>query len=110
MSKRARYTKFTRLGDVLPRVVRGLRLETVVAAQPAVNNWPQIAGASIAAHTRAVLVERGVLVVAADSPAWMTQLVYLKPQLLRKVTARVGRGKVTDIRFILERPAGRDSA
>lgn len=107
---RGRSSRFRRLGDVLPQVVRKLRLDAVAAAQPAVNDWPVIVGARIAAHTRAVSIERGVLLVVADSPAWMTQLAYLKPQLLRKLSARVGRDRVTDIRFIPGRPGGRGSA
>jgi predicted nucleic acid-binding Zn ribbon protein len=86
---------------VLPRVLKGLKLDKVLAAQPAVTLWPEIAGAKTAARTRAVEVERSTLVVVVDSPAWMTQLRFLKPQLLKKIEMRVGRGLVKDIRFVL---------
>jgi predicted nucleic acid-binding Zn ribbon protein len=81
-----------------------------VAAQPAVNEWPRLAGERIAQHARAVAVDRGVLVVVVDSPAWMTQLAFLKPELLRKVAARVGRGRVKDLRLVLGHGPTRDSA
>jgi predicted nucleic acid-binding Zn ribbon protein len=103
MSRRAPYRKFRKLGSVLPKVVRQLKLGEVVAAQPAVSDWAQIAGEKVAQHTRALSVDQGVLLVAADSPAWLTQLAYLKPQLIRSVCRRTGGGVIKDIRFVLSR-------
>jgi predicted nucleic acid-binding Zn ribbon protein len=102
--RRARYTKFKRVGDVLPGVVKGLRLTESVAAQPAVSSWPELVGATIARHSRAVDVEQKTLVVVVDSPAWMAQLKYLVPDLRRRIDARVGRGRINEIRFVLGRP------
>ena len=102
--RRAKYTKFRRLSDVLPKVVKTLRLEEAAAARPALDSWADIAGAKIAQHSKPVTVEGGVMVIAVDSPAWMTQLAFLKPQLLIKVAARIGKGKVSDLRFVLARP------
>jgi predicted nucleic acid-binding Zn ribbon protein len=95
---------------VLPKVVKSLKLQEVVAAQPAVMNWAKIAGEKIAQHSRAVSIEQKTLLVIVDSPAWMMQLTYLKPELLRKVRARIGKGLVEDIRFVLGRGAEPESA
>lgn len=43
------------------------------------------------------------MVVAVDSPAWLTQLTFLKPELLKKVAGRVGKGRVSDLQFVLAR-------
>ncbi len=101
MSRQARYRKFRSVGSVLPRVLKGLRLDKALAAQPAVTAWPEIAGARMAAHTRAVDVDGSTLVVVVDSPAWNAQLRFLKPQLLKKIEGRVGKGLICDIRFVL---------
>lgn len=101
MSRQGRYRKFRSVGSVLPRVLKGLKLDKVLAAQPAVTLWPEIAGARTAAHTRAVEVDGGTLVVVVDSPSWTAQLRFLKPQLLKKIEGRVGKGLVRDIRFVL---------
>jgi len=106
MSRQGRYRKFRSVGSVLPRVLKGLKLDKVLAAQPAVTLWPDIAGPKTAAHTRAVDVDGGTLVVIVDSPAWMAQLRFLRPQLLRKIEGRVGKGLVTDIRFVLGQGTG----
>ncbi|MCX6843456.1 MAG: DUF721 domain-containing protein [candidate division WOR-3 bacterium] len=101
MSRPAKYRKFRSVGSVLPRVLKGLKLDKVLAAQPAVDLWPQIAGPKTAEHTRAVEVDGNTLVVVVDSPAWIAQLRYLKPQLLKKISGRVGKGLIGDVRFVL---------
>jgi predicted nucleic acid-binding Zn ribbon protein len=106
MSRQGRSRKFRSVGSVLPRVLKGLKLDRVLAAQPAVTFWPEIAGPTTAAHTRAAEIDGGTLVVIVDSPAWMTQLRFLKPQLLKKIEGRIGRGLVTDIRFVLGQGTG----
>jgi len=82
-------------------VLKGLKLDKMLAAQPAVTLWPEIVGPKIAEHTRAVEVDGSALVVIVDSPAWIVQLRFLKPQLLRKVAGRVGKGLIGDVRFVL---------
>ena len=101
MSRPGRYRKFRSVGSVLPRVLKGLKLDKVMAAQPAVNLWPEVVGPKTAEHTRAVEVDGSTLVVVVDSPAWIAQLRFLKPQLLKKIAGRVGQGLVADVRFVL---------
>jgi predicted nucleic acid-binding Zn ribbon protein len=110
MSRRGWSRKFRRVGSVLPQVLKGLKLDKLMAAQPAVTLWPKVAGPKIAEHTRAVGVDGKTLVVVVDSPAWIAQLRFLKPQLLRKVAGHVGKGLVGDIRFVLgQGPERRES-
>ena len=101
MSRRGRYREFRSIGSLLPRVLKQCRLDKVLAAQPAVTLWPEIAGPRTAAHTRAIEVDGSTLVVVVDSPAWIAQLRFLKPQLLRKISGRVGKGLLRDVRFVL---------
>ena len=101
MSRPAKYRKFRSVGSVLPRVLKGLKLDKVLAAQPAVTFWPEIAGPKTAEHTRALEVDGNTLVIVVDSPAWIAQLRFLKPQLLKKIAGRVGKGLILDLRFVL---------
>jgi predicted nucleic acid-binding Zn ribbon protein len=107
MSRPAKSRKFRSVGSVLPRVLKGLKLDRVLAAQPAVDLWPQIAGPKTAEHTRAVEVDGKTLVIIVDGPAWMTQLRFLKPQLIKKIDGRVGKGLITDLRFVLGNADGK---
>jgi predicted nucleic acid-binding Zn ribbon protein len=91
-------------------VLKRHHLDRVIAAQKAVSVWPEVAGERTAQHTKAVEVEGSVLVVTADSEAWLTQLRFLKSQLLRKLSVHVGKDLVSDIRFVLGRGKMSDSA
>jgi len=94
------YRRFRSVGSVLPRIVKQLNLQEAVAVQPAVTLWPEIAGDKIARHARALFVDRKTLVVAVDGPTWMTQLTFLRPQILRKISSRIGKGLIEDVRFV----------
>jgi predicted nucleic acid-binding Zn ribbon protein len=83
-------------------VLRRLGLDKELAAQRAVTIWPEVVGAKVAAHTKALAVEDKTLLVAVDGPVWMTQLVFLKAALMRKLCGRVGPGLIADIRFVLK--------
>lgn len=49
------------------------------------TRWEEIAGPAVARHVRPVRLSGGVLVVAADHPAWATQVRSLGAGLLAKV-------------------------
>ncbi len=103
MSKQGKSRKFTSVGQALPAVIRRLKLVRVVEGQRLVDAWPGVAGEKIAQHTRALSFEKGVLTVAVDGPVWMTELRFLKPQLMRSLAPKIARGRLKDIRFVLSR-------
>lgn len=103
MSRRGRSGRPVSVGRLLPRALRRLDLDRVVEEQHLVSLWPSVVGEKIAAHTTALDLKRGVFRVAVDSQGWMTQLMFLKPQLLRKLVGRARKGAVKDIRFTLAR-------
>ena len=49
------------------------------------GRWEEIAGPKVAAHVRPLRLDGRVLVVAADHPAWATQVRALTPLLLARV-------------------------
>lgn len=73
----------------------GLNEEEVKAA------WKEIAGDFIGANTEPVSVKEGHLVLRVTQPAMRFHLEQLKPQLLRSIQERFGKGKVKSIRFNL---------
>ena len=85
----------------MPKVVKQLSLNGVVQEQKLLQAWPQVVGERIARHTQALSVNRRILVVAVDSPGWMMQLTFLKPELLRKLAPRAKKDELRDIRFVL---------
>lgn len=91
------------LNDVLPAVLARIGLKNKVNVYRAVAEWRAIAGEAVARHAVAIAVEEKTLVVAVDSPAWMTQLLFLKGQLLKKIVSQIGPGLIEDVRFVLKR-------
>jgi predicted nucleic acid-binding Zn ribbon protein len=47
--------------------------------------WEEIAGESVASHVQPVRLKDGVLVVAADHPAWATQIRALSATVLQRI-------------------------
>jgi len=94
---------FKNLAEELPKVLNQLGIAEQVSAYRAVVEWQSIVGNGIVRHATARYIENKTLVVAVDSPAWMTQLFYLKPQILEKIALRFGIGLITDVHFILKK-------
>ncbi|PRX99579.1 DUF721 domain-containing protein [Allonocardiopsis opalescens] len=67
------------------------------AAQGVFGRWDGIVGAKVAEHTRPVSLDDGVLVVAADSPAWATQVRLLAATLVRRLNEELGHGSVRSV-------------
>ena len=68
------------------------------------NNWAQIVGPDLAAHTRPDSFADGELVIAADSTAWATQVRLLASMLVRRLNAELGDGTVRRVK--VRGPAG----
>ncbi len=94
---------FQPLNEALPGVLARLGLKDKIKPYQVVVDWRTIAGEAIAQHASAVAVDGKVLVVVVDSPAWMTQLLFLKEKLLEKIAERIGAGIIEDVRFVLKR-------
>ena len=63
--------------------------------------WKEVAGDFIGANAEPVSVKDGHLVLRVTQPAVRFHLEQMKPELLRKIKARFGAGKIKSIRFNL---------
>ena len=63
--------------------------------------WKDIAGDFIGSNTEPVSVKEGNLVLRVTQPAMKFHLEQMKPELLKKIKARFGAGKIKSIRFNL---------
>lgn len=66
--------------------------------QQVLGHWQAVVGAVVAAQTRPISVQRGVLKVATSSSAWAQNLVFERQRILEKLNQVVPRS-LTDIRF-----------
>ncbi len=82
-------------GAMLERLVRARGWEKPKAEATVFGAWEKVVGPDIAAHSRPIKIEGGVLTVEAESTAWATQLRMLTATLLRKIAGEVGHNVVT---------------
>lgn len=85
------------IGRSLDRVLRGLRNTSAHALTGVFGGWERIVGPQVAANVTPVKLEDGVLVVAVRDPGWATQMRYLEPTLVGRITAELGPGVVRAI-------------
>jgi predicted nucleic acid-binding Zn ribbon protein len=86
-----------RIGPSLDRVARRLGAPTAHALSGLFNRWPELVGASIAAHATPVSLKKGHLLVEVDSSAWATQLKYMTTELVERCCSELGAGAVKQI-------------
>lgn len=87
------------LGRLLEGVLAHLDLGSRLQERLALAAWAEVVGQVVAAHTRAEAVRDGVLLVAADTPAWAQELAIRRQELLAKLARHVGEGAIRDLHF-----------
>ncbi len=84
------------VGGLLDRLgIRG-RVERARTA----SRWEEIVGPHIARHTGRPRVAGDTLFVDVESAAWMTELAMMRRDLLRKLNAGRGEGRIEKIVFL----------
>jgi predicted nucleic acid-binding Zn ribbon protein len=78
------------LNEVLGKVLRRMRVSDESSAIGLFSGWRQIVGDTIADHVAPKRLEKRVLVVEVDDPAWATQLKFLESQLIATLRDSVG--------------------
>lgn len=93
--------------SILETVLESTGLNRRASEREVLEAWPKIAGPRIAEHVRAVDVDEGTLLLAADHPAWRQELGMLFPELLKKFAAAHGSDVVQAIDWVDRRRGGR---
>jgi predicted nucleic acid-binding Zn ribbon protein len=89
----------TSVGDILESVLRSTGLSRRAEERSLLEDWAEIVGERVAAHSRAVDLEDGVLYVDADHAAWRQELTLLFPAIVERYAERHGRDAVREIRW-----------
>ncbi len=95
------------IGDLVAAFLKEKGLEERVAQAEVIPGWIKLVGNKIAAVTQPLFVTRdGVLFVAVQNHAWMSELQLMEPDLLKAIN-QIGDGtkvKIRRLRFQLHRP------
>jgi predicted nucleic acid-binding Zn ribbon protein len=73
------------LSDVLSELSERIGIAAPDVLAVVFGRWEQIVGASLSAHVRPLRLHEGTLVLAADHPAWATQVRHLAPEIIAKI-------------------------
>jgi predicted nucleic acid-binding Zn ribbon protein len=80
-----------RVGESLDQVVRQITPQSAGEFGAVFGRWEEIVGPRVAAHVWPIRATEETLVVAADHPAWATQVRALGSSLLAQVREAAGR-------------------
>src|SRR5580698_5143236 len=92
-----------RASEILGTVVK--RIERPEAALAwLTSSWTTIVGKTLAAHTRPMRCQSGLLEVAADGKGWRKQLECMKAEFSARVNQAWGGNLVREIKFVAAKP------
>ncbi len=82
------------LSAMLAKLVKARGWQRPAAEARLFGTWSNVVGADLAAHSRPVMLEDGVLTIEAESTAWATQLRLMSSKLLVRIAGEIGNGVV----------------
>jgi hypothetical protein len=89
-----------RVGDVLPRVTKDLRMDQRRAEVEIVKVWNSLIDPNIVAHAQPAGVRNGTLFVNVDSSVWLSEIVrYRRREILDRLQYSFGRDLIRRISF-----------
>ena len=96
----ARKASSKKAGDVLPSVLKTLRIETRQSEAEILKVWDHLIDPTITAHARPTGVVRGTLFVSIDSSVWLDEIVrYRRKEILERLQNSFGRELISRISF-----------
>jgi predicted nucleic acid-binding Zn ribbon protein len=88
-----------KIGDLVRKALQSVGIAERLDKQMAVTFWPEIVGEKLAEKSQAIRVEKDILKVKVISAPWRNELVFFKQDILKKIAAKIGEGKINDIYF-----------
>ncbi len=87
-------------GQVMPRVLKDLRMDSRRAEAEIVKVWNNLIDPTITAHAQPVGIRKGTLFVTVDSSVWLSEIVrYRRKEILDRLHHSFGREFVAKISF-----------
>lgn len=91
------------IADILAQMTQTTPLGLNLEQARIWENWEQLVGKHLAAHSRPFNIKDGQLRISVTSAVWMHKLSYIKWDLLRRINRMAGKELVSDIFLMLEK-------
>jgi predicted nucleic acid-binding Zn ribbon protein len=93
---------FTTVRGVVEKILKKYKLNGDIDAYRVFQVWSDLVGDRIAAHARPARIDGYFLYVEVDDPLWLTQLKYMKIDILGKIDVMIKKDVLRDVRFYLK--------
>ena len=88
------------LKSAIKKAVIKTGIDKALKQEKGVFFWSEVVGETVSAVTEATSVEKGVLTVKTNSPAWRQELHMQKKEIIDKINKKIGSKAIKEIRFI----------
>jgi len=98
--EQARHLNAKRTGDVMPKVLTGLRMDVRRGEAEIVRVWNHLIDPQITAHAQPTGINKGTLFVTVDSSPWLDEIVrYRRKEILDRLQHSFGKEMIAKISF-----------
>lgn len=87
------------IGETLKLVISDMGFEKKLDQMRVLELWADLVGENIAKIAKAERVDEGILYIRVSSMTWRTELLFQKQSILEKISVRLGKAIIRDIRF-----------
>ncbi|MCE5174577.1 MAG: DUF721 domain-containing protein [Bacteroidales bacterium] len=87
------------LHEILDEALKSMKIDGKLFETRLINAYPEIVGSGIAAHTKSLYIQRGVLYVKIDSAVIRNELQMMRQSLIEHLNRQVGHDTIKDIVF-----------
>jgi len=96
----ARATPARHVGELLPAVLKGLRMDARQAEAEVVKVWNSSIDPVVTAHAQPANLHKGTLFVNVDNSAWLSEIVrYRREEILERLQISFGKSVIQKISF-----------
>jgi hypothetical protein len=98
--EKARTIRARKAGDLMPKVLAGLRMEVRQSESEILKVWNNLIDPVIVAHAQPTGLNKGTLFVTVDSSPWLDEIVrYRRKEILSRLQHSFGRELIAKISF-----------
>ncbi len=87
------------LSKSLSILLKSLGIENKIKQNEIIVRWPEIVGEKLSKVTTADKVEKGILFVRVTNSVWRNELIYMKTEIINRISSRLNTDIINDIRF-----------
>jgi len=96
----ARTTPARRVGELLPGLLKELRLDARQAEAEIVKVWNSLIDPAVTAHAQPANLHKGTLFVNVDNSVWLSEIVrYRRKEILDRLQHSYGKAVIQKISF-----------